>query len=163
MANIVGDAYLVYNLVKKLTTPFTKWPAYKLGIIDAHGSVLRHKRDLKTSDETNAWGYFDIAVANLKKLIAKMPGGSTRIANFAAAAFLFKESREYDFENEQDVQLFEQRFNHQLYLLSEDAPANAVGGGQIAGVGVGPQGEPPMGKAALLKRVKSVLRRKKPM
>jgi hypothetical protein len=26
--------------------------------------------------------------------------------------------------------------------LKEDAPANAVGGGNIAGVGVGPQGEP---------------------
>jgi hypothetical protein len=27
--------------------------------------------------------------------------------------------------------------------LMEDAPANAVGGGAIAGLGVGPQGEPP--------------------
>ena len=26
--------------------------------------------------------------------------------------------------------------------LNEEAPANAVGGGHIAGVGVGPQGEP---------------------
>ena len=26
--------------------------------------------------------------------------------------------------------------------IQEDAPVNAVGGGQIAGVGVGPQGEP---------------------
>ncbi len=26
--------------------------------------------------------------------------------------------------------------------IREDAPVNAVGGGQIAGVGVGPQGEP---------------------
>lgn len=26
--------------------------------------------------------------------------------------------------------------------LKEDAPVNAVGGGQIAGTGVGPQGEP---------------------
>jgi len=27
--------------------------------------------------------------------------------------------------------------------LMEDAPANVVGGGAIAGLGVGPQGEPP--------------------
>lgn len=27
--------------------------------------------------------------------------------------------------------------------MMEDAPANAVGGGNIAGLGVGPQGEPP--------------------
>ena len=35
--------------------------------------------------------------------------------------------------------------------LKEDAPANAVGGGHIAGVGIGPQGEPgrrPKGKFA---------------
>lgn len=28
--------------------------------------------------------------------------------------------------------------------MNEEAPANVVGGGQIAGVGVGPQGEPGM-------------------
>lgn len=27
--------------------------------------------------------------------------------------------------------------------MMEDAPVNAVGGGNIAGLGVGPQGEPP--------------------
>lgn len=161
MANVIGDAYLVYNLVKKLTTPFTKWPAYKMGIIDAHGNVLRHKKDLKDSEENNAWGYFDIAVANLKKLIAKMPGGSTRIANFAAAAFLFREDVEYDFEDQSEVELFESRFNEYMNLI-EDAPVNAVGGGHIAGVGIGPQGEPPMGKKALLRHVKSVLKRKRP-
>ena len=33
--------------------------------------------------------------------------------------------------------------------LSEDAPANAVGGGNIAGMGVGPQGEPGVRPKAL--------------
>jgi hypothetical protein len=27
--------------------------------------------------------------------------------------------------------------------MNEEAPVNAVGGGHIAGVGIGPQGEPP--------------------
>ena len=35
--------------------------------------------------------------------------------------------------------------------LREDAPANAVGGGNVAGLGVGPQGEPP-GKIAAMKK-----------
>ena len=30
----------------------------------------------------------------------------------------------------------------QVRTLNEEAPVNAVGGGHIAGVGVGPQGEP---------------------
>jgi hypothetical protein len=38
--------------------------------------------------------------------------------------------------------------------LNEDAPANAVGGGNIAGAGVGPQGEPGIRKTRpkILKR-----------
>lgn len=40
-------------------------------------------------------------------------------------------------------------------LLTDDAPTNNAGGGQIAGLGVGPQGEPPAGKRRR-KRVKAV-------
>jgi hypothetical protein len=35
--------------------------------------------------------------------------------------------------------------------LREDSPVNAVGGGNVAGLGVGPQGEPP-GKLAVMKK-----------
>jgi hypothetical protein len=38
--------------------------------------------------------------------------------------------------------------------LDEDAPANAVGGGAIAGLGVGPQGEPPVRSSKMVKRFK---------
>lgn len=38
----------------------------------------------------------------------------------------------------------------------EEAPANAVGGGNIAGLGVGPQGEPPAKKKKVLKRFKDM-------
>lgn len=44
--------------------------------------------------------------------------------------------------------------------LSEDTPVNAVGGGAVAGVGVGPQGEPP-GKTALMKKLQ-MMKRKQP-
>lgn len=43
----------------------------------------------------------------------------------------------------------------------EDAPVNAVGGGQIAGVGVGPQGEPGIMKKRKTASFISFLRRKK--
>lgn len=36
--------------------------------------------------------------------------------------------------------------------MDEDAPANAVGGGNIAGVGVGPKGEPGRSPMAMLRR-----------
>lgn len=46
-------------------------------------------------------------------------------------------------------------------LFKEDAAVNNAGGGQVAGIGVGSQGEPPKHKA-LLNRVKSILKRKVP-
>jgi hypothetical protein len=46
--------------------------------------------------------------------------------------------------------------------MQEDAPVNAVGGGQIAGVGVGPQGEPGVNKKKKLTPFMSFIRRKKP-
>jgi hypothetical protein len=35
--------------------------------------------------------------------------------------------------------------------MNEEAPANAVGGGKVAGMGVGPQGEPGVGPKAMKK------------
>ena len=46
--------------------------------------------------------------------------------------------------------------------MKEDAPVNAVGGGQIAGVGVGPQGEPGVTKKKKPMLFSSFLRRKLP-
>lgn len=45
--------------------------------------------------------------------------------------------------------------------VKEDVAVNNVGQSNIASLGVGPQGEPPKGKA-LLKKVKSMLKRKVP-
>jgi hypothetical protein len=46
--------------------------------------------------------------------------------------------------------------------IQEDAPVNAVGGGQIAGVGIGPQGEPGVTKKKKPMLFSSFLRRKLP-
>jgi len=45
--------------------------------------------------------------------------------------------------------------------IKEDVAVNNVGQGNVAGLGVGPKGEPP-GKTALLSRVRSLLKRKVP-
>jgi hypothetical protein len=47
--------------------------------------------------------------------------------------------------------------------MKEDAPVNAVGGGQIAGVGVGPQGEPGIKKKKKVASFISFMRRKAPV
>lgn len=158
MASKLVDSYLVYQLVNRLITPFEKWDAFRLGIIDKTGTVVKHRKDL-TPEEQNAWGYFDILVANIKKMISKLPGGKTRLANFAAAAFLMKEHKRYT--EDQIDQLVEACETH-LISLQEDMGAvavNNVGQGNIAGVGIGPDGEPP-GKVAVMKKARMLTRKR---
>ena len=47
--------------------------------------------------------------------------------------------------------------------IQEDAPVNAVGSGQIAGVGVGPQGEPGIKKKKNIASFVSFIKRKAPV
>jgi hypothetical protein len=160
MAGRILDIFLTYQFLKKLTTPFDQWEAYKLGIIDENGKVLRKRRTLGTLEDRAAWGYFDIMVANLKKLIMKLPGGKTRIATFAAALLLLREEK----GSIKSKQLLEEKFNEYLALteakMNEEGegglPANNVGSGKVAGLGVGAQGEP----AGKIKTKKKMLRRK---
>jgi len=96
---MVVDLFLVYQFVRRLATPFEKWDAYKLGIIDKDGNVLRKRKTLKTSKEEKAWGLYDIMLANIKKLLAKVPGGSSKLASYAAALFLIKEYKHFTDES----------------------------------------------------------------
>ena len=48
-----------------------------------------------------------------------------------------------------------------LRLLEDGAPTNSAGGGAVAGIGVGPQGEPPVTRRTMLKRkMLEILKRK---
>ncbi len=88
------DAFIAYKFIKILTTPWTETEAYKLGIIDENGKVLRKRKDLKLSTEKNAYTVFHTLCWNVKKLLEKLPGGKTRIQSFAAALYLLKENTE---------------------------------------------------------------------
>jgi hypothetical protein len=92
---MVVDLFLVYQFIRKLTTPFDKWEAYKLGIIDEKGNILIKRKDFLQAKQRKAFGIFDLMILNLKKLLAKVPGGSSRLASYAAALFLIKEFNEF--------------------------------------------------------------------
>lgn len=156
MASAIVDSYLVYQFLKRLTTPFEKTEAYKLGIIDAKGRVLKKKSQLTTDEEKNAWQFFDILVNNMKKILAKVPGGRSQMGLYAASALLFKEHKNLIGKTDYEMMnLFEK------YLKDEALPANIVGAGKIAGVGIGPQGEPPVRRPTkMLRRLKQKLREK---
>lgn len=115
---MVVDLFLVYQFIRRLATPFNKWDAYKLGIIDDAGKVLIKKKDLTTSEQKKAWGVFDILVANIKKLLAKVPGGSSRLASYAAALFLIKEWNHFSDSSLLTEDTTEKEIDESLLLFS---------------------------------------------
>lgn len=146
------DIYIVYQFVKRLTTPFEKTPAFKLGIIDNQGNVLRPLSALKTSEEKNAWTWFDILINNIKRMLAKIPGGTSKLFTYLAAFWLLREPvKKLREAAAWDEALLtetilgpdsQQYLSEASALVDEDAPAMATGHGAVAGLGVGPQGEP---------------------
>jgi len=115
------DLFVTYRFLKLLTTEFKKTDAYKLGIIDERGKVLKKYRTLERIEERQAYTILHRLVFNVKKLIEKVPGGKSRLASYAAALFLIKEHmQEYQ---DTDGQLVEKEFYKYLKdndLVEED-------------------------------------------
>lgn len=126
---MIVDLFLIYQFLKRLTTPFEDWDAYELGLIDKNGKVLKKPR---TSKEKKALGKFDILLKNLKVLLGKIPGGKSRLASFTAALYLIREENSsderLDYLNENLDELEEE-----FLSLQEEVAVNNVGGGNIAG------------------------------
>lgn len=83
-----GDLAYTLRFLRLLTTKFEDTTAFKLGLIDKEGKKLRKP---ETSEEKSAYNLFHRLAFNLKKLLAKVPGGSSAFASYAAALFLLKE------------------------------------------------------------------------
>jgi|TARA_B100001093_G_C26806835_1_gene1005865 hypothetical protein len=89
------DVLITYRIIKMLITPFEKQDAYKYGIIDKNGKVLRKTKELKTSKERDSYTILHKFVFNLKRLINVIPGGKSKIGTYAAAlGLLLKESKD---------------------------------------------------------------------
>jgi hypothetical protein len=141
MSNKVADLLLIYQFIKRLTTPFNKTEAYKLGLIDEKGKRLKKA---ETKEEESAMGYFDRLVFNIKRLLEKVPGGSSRLGSYAAAMWLIKEEHTKEYTEEEIVEGLYETMNEldkmttkKLNELFEDAPANATGSA-VAGTGDDP-------------------------
>jgi len=157
---MIVDLFLVYSFIKRLASPFEEWPAFKLGIIDKDGNILKKRKDLTKVAERDAFGIYDIMILKLKKLLAKVPGGQTRLATYAAALWLIKEQQDIEENGELMTEDYlESKFNQYLdyttesldvnkkfETMFEDAAVNSAGGGAIAGIGVGKDGEPGVSK-----------------
>ena len=157
----IGNIYFVYQFLKKLVTPFNKTDAFKLGIIDEKGKILKRRRDLEGDEEKDAYNLSDTLVWNLKKILGKIPLGKTRLASYAAALWLIKEQQDGYKITEEELELqffdqFEKMYNNDLEfdsatlkkfedILYEDSPTTAMGGGNIAVRGIPLLKKPPKG------------------
>ena len=168
---MVVDLFLVFNFIKRLVTPFEKWEAYKEGIIDEKGNLLIKRKDFVKNSQKSAFGIFDQMILNLKKLLGKLQGGQTKLASYASALWLIREQQRIEATNylteesvEEDLEIALERFlSENETLIAEAAkreideePANAVGGGNIAGLGIGPDGEPGVSKKNQKKHKKRI-------
>ena len=95
MANRAVDLVITYRVVKLLATPFEKQEAFKYGIIDKDGKVLRKFRTLKTTAEKKAYTMLHRFVFNLKRILQRVGLGG-RLGTFAVAlGLLIKEDKNY--------------------------------------------------------------------
>ena len=79
--SFLRGADFIYTLrfLRLLTMPYEKTDAFKQGIIDRDGDKLKSP---ETSDEKKAYGTFHRLVFNIRRLMAKIPGGRSTIARY---------------------------------------------------------------------------------
>ena len=95
MASRAIDLIITYRIVKLLVTPFEKQEAFKFGIIDKDGNVLKKFRKLKTVKERKAYTMLHRFVFNLKRILKRVGLGS-KLGSFAVAlGLLIKEDKSY--------------------------------------------------------------------
>jgi hypothetical protein len=140
----IADNLIALRIIWLLSTPFEKFDAFKLGLIDADGKKLKKA---ETSEEKEATSMLHRLVWNLKRVIALAPGGKTRIGSLVAAYLLVKEAHdkqwnEYqldeaivaNFQLYRDIRFIEEEIlvETALKMLDEEgvvsgAPTNATG------------------------------------
>lgn len=173
------DGVIAYRILRMLTRPFDETLAYKYGIIDEKGKLLKKEKDLKTTDEKNAYTLLHRLVFRLKRIIEKVPTENKKLLSYAAALALIRENYENGIEPIEfesmlfeklntpiDTTLVEQFMDNRtiatLKQFMEDAPMNAVSGPAgspppIAGMGVGGPNDvavPPGNKLTIQRRKK---------
>ena len=96
MASRGVDLLITYRIMKLLVTPFDKQEAFKYGIIDKQGKVLKPWRTLKGSKEKSSYTMLHRFIFNLKRILQKVGLGG-KLGTFAVAlATLIRENKEFE-------------------------------------------------------------------
>lgn len=93
MSNVTSkavSAYVAYQFIKLLTTPFEEWKAFEMGLIDSSGKKIRRATSELEKQEFVSWKNI---VRKLKMILNQMPANATtqRLASFATALWLLRE------------------------------------------------------------------------
>lgn len=85
------DLFVAYRFLRILTTPWEEQEAFKHGIIDKDGKLLRTSKELSKLDEKESFTLLHRLIFNLKRILHKIPGVRTKIGTYATALFLLKQ------------------------------------------------------------------------
>lgn len=141
------DAIITYRILRLLTTPFDQQDAFRLGIIDKNGNVLKKETELNSTEEQEAYSLLHRMVFRLKRIIEKVPMANKQFLSFATAVALVKEGVDYDedileelfymSQDREDIkQLAEELETNKIMSFSQFVEEMGVAGGNIAGIGI---------------------------
>ena len=106
------DTLVAFKFLKLMTQDFKDTDAFKLGIIDKDGKVLKKRKDLKSGAEKTAYTIFHTLVWNIKKLLNKVPGLRSKIGSYISSLYLLKEAVNEKYSLEDADKTIELILNH---------------------------------------------------
>ena len=165
------DTLITYRILRMLTTPFDQMDAYRLGIIDAQGKVLKKEAELNTTEELEAFTLLHRMVFRMKKIIEKVPLENKRFLSFAAAVALVKEETDYEedileelfymtMESEEVKNLAEDLESGKIMSFKKFNEEMGVAGGNIAGIGIPNPSKPNQAEPGVSKKAQKNYKKK---
>ena len=125
------DLFVAYRFLRILTTPWEDQDAFKFGIIDKDGKLLRKVNTLKTDEEKKSFTLLHRLVFNLKRILHKVPLVKSKLGTYATALFLLKQSVVTD---DEESSMIEKTFTNWLidngYAHPNDLEEAVIGIGE---------------------------------
>lgn len=97
-----ADTVYAFRFIRMMVMDWKSWDAYKEGLIDENGKRDRNVK-IDTDDKKSAYTPFVRLVANIKRLVAKLPGGGSKLGSFASALYLVKEKANLSEKGLEDI------------------------------------------------------------
>lgn len=111
-----ADLAYTFRLIRMLVMDWKSWDAYKEGLIDENGKRIKSVK-IDTDAQRDSYTPFIRLCANIKRIVSKIPGGSSKLGGFISALFLIKEK--YNMSDKQVDTILEKLGMSQLDFLSE--------------------------------------------